>query len=332
MYRVLIIGCGAIAGGYDSARGPDDWPLTHAGAISRDTRFELVACVEPDITKRNEFCSRWGVSNAYAAVEDLNRDSGLFDLIVIASPTELHEAHLEWALYMKPQAVFCEKPLAQNFEAIAKLANAYRQAAIPIVVNYSRRWQPDLTLLAGEIEDGKWGRLLSGVGTYSKGVVHNGSHMVDLMMMFSGSLEIHSVGPARVDHWSKDPTVDAVLVASQSNAPFHLVSGDSRLMTQFELVLNCEYGEIAIRDGAMRIETRRVRNSDTFSGYRQLGPVESAKGRYPETMTRAYDNLADVISGTDLPLWGKQNGYEAHRLCDTIRLQALGAQKDDHIK
>ena len=57
-YRVLIIGCGAIAGGYDADRSPQDWPLSHAGAIARDDRFELMACVDPNDATRNAFASR----------------------------------------------------------------------------------------------------------------------------------------------------------------------------------------------------------------------------------------------------------------------------------
>ena len=329
--RVLIIGCGAIAGGYDAERSPEQWPLSHAGAIARDDRFEIVACVDPNEAARTTFAKRWDVAVAAASLEALESASFAFDLIVVASPTSQHAAHLDWALGMRPKVVFCEKPLARDIAQVRRISHAFDMAKIPLVVNYSRRWMPDLNALHDEIVGDEWGHLLSAVGTYSKGVVHNGTHMLDLMMMFEmAAMQIGHVGPAFFDHWDEDPTVSALLFTGEGT-PVHLVAGDSRAVTQFELVLNFSGGEIAIRDGGMRLETRRVIDSETFAGYRTLGPVHSVAGRYPEAMSAAYDNLAGVIARKAYPAWGKRNGFAAHEICEEIRLTALRNLKDERL-
>ena len=46
--RVLIVGCGNIAGLFDQERSHYDFPYTHAGAYIRDGRCSLAACVEAD--------------------------------------------------------------------------------------------------------------------------------------------------------------------------------------------------------------------------------------------------------------------------------------------
>ncbi|MEM6474680.1 MAG: Gfo/Idh/MocA family oxidoreductase [Pseudomonadota bacterium] len=330
-YRVLIIGCGAIAGGYDAERSLDDWPLSHAGAIARNERFELAACVDPDDTARAAFAARWGVPTNTASLEKLDAAPGDYELIVIASPTTHHAEHLEWALSMQPKAVFCEKPLAKDYDQIAPIERAFRDAGIALAVNYTRRWAPDINALVEGVRNDDWGELLSAAGTYSKGVVHNGTHMVDLMMMFAGPLAVQSVGPAVADFWEDDPTVSAILTAVNSGAPLHLVAGDSEWITQFELVLSYQFGEIAIRDGGMRIETRDVGDSATVAGYRQLGLPQSVPGRYAQAMSLAYEDMARVITskGKSVPAWSEKNGFAAHAICEEIRLTALESLKKD---
>lgn len=323
-YSVLIIGCGAIAGGYDADHSPDDWPLSHAGAIAHDPRFELAACVDPDPLARGGFQDRWAVLKGASSVEELGARPHRYDVIVIASPTKFHAGHLEWALAMRPKAIFCEKPLAHDYAEARRLFDKAAARRIPLEINYTRRWQPDLGALVDAMRGGsEWGRLLSAVGTYSKGIVHIGSHMVDMAMMFAGPLEVGAIGPAVRDHWDDDPTVSAILTAKDTGAALHMVGGDCRAVTQFELVLSYERGEIAIRDGGLRIETRHVKASDIFAGYRQLGPPESTPGRYPEAMAAAYNNLAEVIAGKALPKWSDLHGIGAQELCEEVRMKAL---------
>ena len=319
---VFIIGCGAIAGGYDAERSAEDWPLSHAGAIARDERFELAACFDTDEAAMDAFGTRWNVplpGNRYAP---MGPEPGDFDVIVIATPTDAHARSLRGALMMKPKLVVCEKPLAGSLDQGLAIAREYDAAGMPLAVNYTRRWAPDLVELAGQIAAGEWGDLVAATGTYTKGVVHNGSHMIDLLHMLVGDLELHSVGPGRLDHWIDDPTASAIL-ATRNGAPVHLIAGDAKAHTQFELVLAFERGEIAMRDGGMRIETRRVVESETFAGYRQLGEPVSVAGRYPEAMTCLYANIADMLAGGAPLASDATNALAAQRLCEEIRRKAL---------
>jgi len=327
-YRVLIIGCGAIAGGYDADRSATDWPLSHAGAIARDAKFELAGCVDPDDAARAAFARRWNVPIAASSMEAFEAEQGAFDLVVIASPTRFHADCLEAALGLRPRAVFCEKPLASDIAKAAELAARYGDEGVHLAVDYTRRWAPDLAEFARQIEAGWWGELIAATGTYTKGVVHNGSHLVDLLHMLIGPLDLHEVGPARLDHWEDDPTVSAML-AADNGAPVHLIAGDARAVTQFELVLSFEKGEIAMRDGGMRIETRAVTSSPTFAGYRQLGPPENVPGRYVEAMARAYADLAEALD-TGAPVASTaDNALAAQRLCEDIRRKAFEKLKKD---
>ncbi len=321
-YRVLIIGCGAIAGGYDADRSPQDWPLSHAGAIARDDRFELMACVDPNDATRNAFASRWDVQQSLPSLDALGAKPGDFDLIVIASPTGHHAAQLEWAATMKPRAVFCEKPLGSEIAQAEELANRYEAGGIPLAVNYLRRWAPKIVMEAGRIAAGKYGALISASAIYTKGIVHNGGHMVDLLRFLIGDLELPSVGPARFDHWDDDPTVSAILTA-KNQAPVHLVAGDARHVTQFELELSFEKAQVALRDGGRRIEHRVVEDSAVYAGYLELGPATSSAGALDGAMTNAYGNIHKTLQ-QNAPLASTgATALAAQRLCEDIRRKAF---------
>jgi predicted dehydrogenase len=247
--------------------------------------------------------------------------------VVIASPTHCHAQQLEWAHRIWPKAVFCEKPVSLNAYEAFQLHHGFHQNKLPLIVNYTRRWQPALKPLIDEIGSDEWGELISAVGTYAKGIMHNGSHLLDLLHMFVGPMTLQAAGPHWFDHWDEDPSVSAILTANDGEQPVHLVAGDSRAFTQFELVLTYELGEIAIRDGGLRIETRRVEESVVFAGYRTLGPVAQRPGRYEEAMTLAYDNLAAVMARTGEPKFDFGNASLA--LCDRIRKLALATPMKD---
>ena len=100
--RVLIVGCGNIAGGFDLGRPSGYLPYTHAGAYSRDGRFELLACVEPDDKRRSEFMAAWGVPAGFRSIEEALGSGNQFDVISICSPTDCHAHDLEMALRLKP--------------------------------------------------------------------------------------------------------------------------------------------------------------------------------------------------------------------------------------
>lgn len=320
-YRVLIIGCGAIAGGYDADRPENAPPLTHAGAFSADKRFELAACVDPDEAAREAFADRWNVPQGAPTIEGIDAQAGAFDVISICSPTAFHAKHLEAALALRPKLIFCEKPVADEFETARKLVERCDQAGVALAVNYTRRWAPDLVALAEEVRAGQWGRVLSATGWYTKGVVHNGGHMVDLLGMFVGEMKLISVGQPVFDHWDSDPTVGALLDAGDGIG-IHLVAGNARAFTQFELVLTCEQGEIAMREGGFRIETRRVEDNDTFAGYRTLGERESVPGRYEEAMALAVANIADHLDHAKPLASTGHNALAAQALCEAIRQSA----------
>lgn len=320
MRRVLIVGCGQIAGGFDAQRDPGLPPLTHAGAYRRHGGFEIAACVEPDAARRAAFMQRWNVPAGYDDVAAAAA-SGPFDVVSLCSPTAAHGPQVLQALALAPRLIFCEKPLAPTLAEAEALVAQCAEANVALAVNHTRRWAPDLWRLADELAAGTWGAVRSAVGTYNKGVLNNGSHLIDLLQMLLGPLQLRHAGTPVADHWPDDPTIPAVL-STADGVPVHLATAHAADCAHFELQLVTERGVIAMEDGGQQWRVRRVVASPHFAGYRSLDAGTLREGAYLQATGLAVANLHDTLQhGTPLRSTGS-SALAAQRLCDQIRRAA----------
>lgn len=324
MQSVLIIGCGNIAGDFDAAGG--DTVLTHAGAYRRHGGFRLAGCVDPDAGRRGAFQQRWAVEHAYASLPEALASGTRYDVISICSPTPQHAADLHMLLREPPRLVFCEKPLAAGIEEAAALVAACRDAGTLLAVNYTRRWDPEVSAFKSALERGVWGPVRSAVGYYNKGVLNNGSHMVDLLQHLLGPLELQAVGAAQCDHSAEDPTVPALL-ATSNGIPVHLATGAAGDYALFELQIVTAKGVVAIEQGGFFWRERLVRQSPRFAGYHDVGDAAPHPGGYPKAMLEAITNMHGALTqGAELASTG-ETALAAQTLCDQIRQRALAARR-----
>ncbi len=324
--RVLVIGCGNIAGGFDAERAATLPPLTHAGAYSRHGGFAVTACVEPDAARRQTFLQRWGVPRGFVDLPSVAAAGlcGSFDVISLCSPTAAHAQQLESALALKPRLIFCEKPVTPTVAQTAALVARCARAGVPLAVNHTRRWAPDVRRLAAELRAGTWGAVRSATGTYNKGVLNNGSHLVDLLHLLLGPLAVLQAGQAVADFWPDDPSVPALL-QSDNGVPVHLATAHAGDVALFELQLVCEKAVITMEDGGLQWRVRRVVHSPHFAGYRVLDEGQRIEGEYLQATACAVDNLLQHLrSGTPLASTG-HTALAAQRLCEQIRRKSTAA-------
>jgi len=317
----LIVGCGNIAGGFDATR-PDAAaaPLTHAGAYAADGRFRLAACVEPDEGRRQEFMERWRVPAGYASIEDVARAGGRFDVVSICTPTPSHESDLAAALKLAPKLIFCEKPLAASASAAERAIQACKTAAVQLAVNFTRRWDPSVADLRQGIQEERWGRLRSVVGYYNKGLLNNGSHMLDLLGLLLGPLRVVHVGRPVNDSSADDPSVP-VWLETPGEVPVQVACGHAGDYALFELQLTFADALIAMEEGGLYWRERKAMPSTAFAGYRVAGDGTRRAGGYPQAMLRSIDNVFGAVArGQPLASDGA-TALAAQRLCEEIRFR-----------
>jgi predicted dehydrogenase len=321
-FSVLIVGCGNIAGGFDQERSIEELPYTHAGAYKRDGRFNIKACVDPDDGRRTEFMNTWGIPLGFRSIEEVWGSSSCFDVISICSPTMCHAHDLESVLCLNPKLIFCEKPITEFSTQAERLVAKCRDAHIHLAVNYMRRWDPSILKLRVDVLAGKWGQLRSVIGLYNKGILNNGSHMLDLLHFLVGPCEIFKVGKPTVDFFSNDPTIP-VWLEGLNGLPIYLACGHAEDYAIFELQMVFSQGVLTIEDGGFYWRERRVTNSEIFKGYRMLeGGIRKAGGN-ALAMREAVDNIYRTITQGDVLSSTGESALVVQRVCERIKRLAL---------
>ena len=314
--RVLVVGCGNMAGGFDTARGGADAPpLTHAGAYRRDGRFALAACVEPDDARRLAFMRDWEV---LAGFRSIGEAGGSYDIVSICSPTSAHAGDLEATLAFQPRAVFCEKPVTESAERTQQYVERCKASGIALAVNYTRRWDASVQALREEIREGRRGPLRSAVAYYNKGLLNNGSHMLDLLQLLLGPLRVVKTGRPVADYAPNDPSIPAWL-ESESQIPVLLACGHAEDYALFELELVFANAIVRMEEGGLYWRERGVENSTTFAGYRVPGVGVRRSGAYPQAMLRSVGNIFGAIHYGEALASTGESALRVQRLCEEIR-------------
>jgi len=305
-FSTLIIGCGAIAGGYDEGdiAGPD--VQTHAKAFQHHDGFDLSGCIDRDHARAQEFAKIWQVGQVYQNLDQALADRN-FDVISVCTSTPDHEKILRKLHATNPKLVFCEKPLTDRMASARNMATLYQGR---MAVNYLRRFDPDIRRLARRIAGGEYGDLLSAKACYNKGLYNNGSHMTDLIQMLTGPLKVIEAGAITGDFWPDDPTISAVL-ESRNGAPVGLTGSDVRDGMIFDLELVFEGARISLTDFSNRITIR------TQDGGEQSFTCDLDRG-----MLNAVSNIHDhLTTGAGLFSTG-ENAVQALGICADIRKKA----------
>ncbi|WP_166462842.1 Gfo/Idh/MocA family protein [Amycolatopsis acidicola] len=144
MIRAGVIGCGNVAGNHASAYR--DLPDT-----------ELVACADVDPARAGEFAARYG-----AAATSPAEIFGLgLDVVSVCTPHPTHEAVVTEAAAHGVQ-VLCEKPIAIDLGAAARMIEACERAGVTLGVLFQRRFWPASQRIRAAIDDGTLGEPVLG--------------------------------------------------------------------------------------------------------------------------------------------------------------------------
>lgn len=184
--KAVIVGCGQIAGGYDRI-SQNHKILTHAKAYQKADGIELVGAFDPDHEKCAAFSRDWDLGKPKASLAATLAEY-CPDVVSVCSPTNTHHAVVMEVAKFGVRGIICEKPLAYSFVEAREILERCQQDNITLLVNYHRRWDLELTLLAKRIRGGEFGQPLHGRVVYTKGLIHNGSHFVNFLVSIFGEI------------------------------------------------------------------------------------------------------------------------------------------------
>ena len=282
--RAAVVGAGAIGAAFDVPGQPN--PMTHAGGY-RAANCELVALVDTAESVVQE-AERWGARPYH----DLSRMlvECRPEVISFAVPATPRPALMLQALACESvRTVIAEKPLATTSSAARAVIDAFRERRVPLIVNYSRRFVPFWQEIAGRLA-------ISATIKYAKGIVHNGSHAIDLCrMLFGECLGMRAIS-SKHDFWPDDPTVTARL-SFEGCPEVILQSMDERCFTLFEVdIVGADWRAVVHHDGRLARLYQLQEGAGIPPGRRLVQIAERDTGS-DEAMIRLIRHALEVARG-----------------------------------
>lgn len=299
--RAAVIGCGRIGSTFaDDANRDKIGVYSHAEAYVICEGVELMAVCDADAGLARACGERWRVENVYTdAVEMFAQEP--IDLVSICTPDETHYAVALAALEAEgPRGILMEKPLSTNLESGEDLIQRCRERDVTLAINYSRRYSPVFQELKEAVVGGVIGKIQAVHGYYTKGIIHNGTHWIDLLRFLVGDVTRAEV-VGGVPEKSGDPDVDARLrLKCGASAVLQVV--DASAYTVFEMDLLGERGRIRIRDSGHTIEQFEVGPSPFYEGYEGLLDAERVFRNPMNDLTlRAVEDLRNAVINGQVP-------------------------------
>lgn len=128
----------------------------HAPLISACADLRLHTVVT---SKAEALAAAWPEAKPVASLDGALADPAV-DLVVIATPDDLHAAQAEQAL-RAGKAVVVDKPFTRDLPDAARLVELARETGQLLSVFQNRRWDADFLALKAEIEAGRLGRIVA---------------------------------------------------------------------------------------------------------------------------------------------------------------------------
>jgi len=175
--KVGILGAGRIAQGFDTPESKQILTLAHA--VCECDGLTLGGFYDQDPGRASLAEQKWSCP---ATPRDFKNwlDQG-WDIFCIATPDDRHLADLKALLPRKPRAILVEKPLGEDGAAAVSQLKQACKTGVPVMVNYPRRWHPGVQATTKQFELGRLGLIKRITISCSGGLLHNGSHALDLI-------------------------------------------------------------------------------------------------------------------------------------------------------
>jgi len=322
MNNILIIGCGSIGAlkddKYDSKNSKNILTLAHAFYNNPNTN-ELIF-YDIDSMKSKQAAIKWNgkyYTNLYDAIVDTHPE-----IIVVSVPTEYHHPamldifNIITETEYKSKLILCEKPFTDNLAKAAQLEFLFSSLKIPIMVDYSRRFDHRITCLRERLLNNQ--PIYHATLTYARGFKRDASHGIDLFNYFFGTFlegKILNDKEAIMDFSENDPTYAAYLSYEYCPHVF-LRPIDGRDYDIFDIDIYCKGQRFNFVDHGKLMNTYIARPEGTYGDYNSIYhiPIGTNETNLTSSLSLLVENAYDYIStGSSLKCTSK-DALKVHRV------------------
>ena len=296
MYKVGIIGCGRIAGGFEYLPNRI-FPSTHAGAYLANPLTKLIAICDKDAGRLEQFSKKWKIKNCFNNHKKMLKTNSL-DLLSICTHEDTHYEIISDAIELGVKNIFCEKPRGKNSAEIIKILSLCDKNQVNLIVNHTRRWNDKFIYVKNFINHASLGSITSITGRYTSGIRVIGSHMLDIMRFLVGEIKfIHGLREKGLsvlnlsyseNFNSQDHSYSGIMYFENGTIGFLDGSARKKYLI-FEIEIQFEKGKLILSDNG---QTLSIWQHDKV----KLIQVENEIINEKPMMANAVQHITEVIS------------------------------------
>lgn len=261
--KVGILGCGKIV--TDRCVTDVNYVMSHLAAIETIKEMQIQCIFDP-----NQLIGE-NLPENYRALLTASEDffwSQAFDLVVIASPTKNHLSDLRKALQHGISKIILEKPISHSLEEIEEFEKIFAASDFKssIAINFPRHFDDQHGKIFDLVKKNELGNPLSYSAITSKGFIHNGIHMLDLVQQLFGT-DFH-LKPIKLEKISDD-TLGLIEIEHKGfSGSFSCVRAVDYSL--FELIIYFEKGRISFKNNGRILEISLAEKSDLYPTFKEL--------------------------------------------------------------
>lgn len=299
----------------------------HCRNAAASARLDLVSIADHDPAMAEKLAAEIGAEAV--SFEQILAD-GAIEAVLVASSTSSHLDNV-LAAVRAGKAVFCEKPLSLNADALGAALADIEAAGVPVLIGFNRRFDPHLGKLkqrfaAGDIGKAETLHIINhdpappnlafvprSGGLFKDFTIHDfdtaawllGEPFVELFAAGACLIEPKVGGLGDID--------TAKLILRSASGALCMISNSRRTGYGYD-----QRVELFGSEGALQVDNVPVAN------VRQLGAhggrdepfFYSFAERYAEAYRAELDHFADVLDGSAAPATGPRDSLRALRLAD----------------
>ena len=292
--NILLIGCGQIAGGYDNPESKN--VLTHLGAINKINKGKITLdIVEPEISNYLLIKNKWNIKgDHFYSIKEIKLNT--YDIILITCNTSYHFENIRFCVEnINCKIIICEKPCCNNLDEINTAYKLCKSKDIKLYVNYQRRLISEWNLIKNEVEMEVMGDFQFGNIYYSKGLINNCSHAINLILYIFNEfdLSIKNIFDHIYDYSKSDPTLTFTLKLKDKEINF--IGLNDKNFSIFEIDLIFQKARIKCIDSGTIIKRYKLSEDSLYSGFKSLNYIKDKNDK-----TEPFLNLWRIIESKEL--------------------------------
>lgn len=291
--KVAIIGLGKIGMTSDWDLNEGEHIYSHARAFNKHPEFELVAGIDSSEKQRDLYQSNFPGITLKELTDDFSHLKP--DVVAITVPTAEHFQTLKKVLELSsPKVILCEKPLSYDVTEAKEMIKLCKERNVELYVNFIRRADSAVKNIKQKFIKKEIEMPVKGVVWYSKGMMNNGSHFLDLLQYWLGEIiSIKKIQDGRELAGDEEPDFTINLQGGQVS--FHAAAEEN--FSHYTIELIAPNGRLRYDLGGQKVLWQPCEQSKVFEGYKYLAKKEiEIENCLSQIQWHVVDQIAMIIN------------------------------------